>query len=62
MDTKDTKQYPKRKTEDYFPGTSGAWSNAWCMDVPASATSEDEGHTDYRDPEDPEAGWEAATS
>jgi len=62
MDTNDATQNPKMKTEDYFPGTSGAWSNAWCMDSHTLTTDEDERHSDYQDHDDPDSGWEPATS
>ena len=62
MDTNDANQKPKMEIEDHFPGTSGAWSNAWCMDFQTFTTHEDEGHSDYQDHEDPNSGRDAAAS
>jgi hypothetical protein len=62
MDTNDATNKPKMKTEDYFPGASSAWSNAWCMDHQSFSTHEEEGHPDYGDHEEPEAGWDRSSS
>ena len=32
MDANDANKKPKTRTEDNFPGSSGAWENAWCLD------------------------------
>lgn len=62
MDTNDATKKPKKKTEDYFPGASSAWSNAWCMDAHTLASYEDERRADFSDHEDPDAGWEEPSS
>ena len=62
MDAKDAGKQPKKKTEDYFPGASSAWSNAWCMDTQSFTTQEDDGHADYHDQEEPETGWNKTRS
>ena len=62
MDTNDANKKPKMKTEDHFPGASSAWSNAWCMDSQSFTKHEEEGHSDYKDREEPEAGWDAPSS
>ena len=62
MDHNDANKKPKLKTEDFFPGASTAWSNAWYFDAYSLTTQEEEGHTDYQEHDEPDAGWEPLTS
>ena len=62
METNEPKKTYKWKTEDFFPGASTAWSNAWYFDAYSFPTQEEEGHSDYHEQDEPDAGWETATS
>ena len=62
MDANHIDKQPKNKTEDYFPGASGAWSNAWCMEPQSFTPHEEERHSDFHDHEEPESGWDTARS
>jgi len=49
------------ETEDKFPGTTSAWSNAWCMDSHNTTPKEEETHSEFQDYEDLNTGWDTAT-
>jgi hypothetical protein len=48
------------ETEDKFPGTTSAWSNAWCMDSQSSPVHENETRSEYWDYKDPKDKWDGA--
>ena len=61
MDSNENASKNQEKTEDKFPGTSSAWSNAWCMDSQSSPVHENETRSEYWEYKDPENKWKSAT-